>query len=89
MATLGFVNEPADVIAMRKKGMIANARDRLTNGFVEIFECAERIRWLCTGSREDFSAERWFIRPVQSAIRVMHEDDLPRLQDALRENERP
>jgi len=68
--------------------MLADSRDRGAHRALEIVEGAEGIGRLASGFRTNRSAKGLFVGVVQTAIRVMHQEDFAGLQQALREDER-
>ena len=68
--------------------MFAYARDRVLHRAIDVGERAEGVRGLGTRFGEDARAQRRLIGVVQAAIRMVHEHDLTRLQQTLREHQR-
>ena len=62
--------------------------DRPANGVVDVREAAERVVRLRTRLRDDAGAQRGLVGPVQPAVRMVHEHDFARLEQALREHQR-
>ena len=68
--------------------MRPDAHDRPANGIVDIREAAERVGRLGPRLREDTRPQRGLVGPVKTAIGMVHEHDLARLEQPLREHER-